>query len=188
MKILATMVAAAAATAFAGEIEPTRERRVTVCMDPSADGMEIRAAQGLASKLFMSIQVRVDWRELRSCPVDGNGLQVSLSYSTPPNQLPGSLAYALPYEGSHIVVFYDRVRKSDPNVVTHLLAYVLIHEVTHILEGVARHSKRGIMKAHWDREDRFEIGLGRLAFAAEDIDLIYRGLDAPPNFRPVALH
>jgi hypothetical protein len=177
MKIWATMVAAAAATAWAGEAGAERERTVTVCADPSGDGVEIRSAQGLASKLFTRIGVRIDWRELRTCTAGGGALQVSLSYNTPPNQLPGSLAYALPYEGSHIVVFYDRVR-SDPNLVTRLMAYVMVHEITHILEGITRHSKRGIMKAHWDGEDRFEIGLGHLGFAPEDVDLIYRGLDA----------
>ena len=186
MKILATVVAAAAATAWAGETGATQERKVTVCVDPSGDGVEIRSAQGLASRLFARIGVTIDWRELRSCTAGRGSLQVTLSYNTPPDQLPGSLAYALPYDGSHIVVFYDRVRNSDPSMVTFLLAYVLVHEVTHILEGVARHSKRGIMKAHWDREDRFEIGLGRLAFAPEDVDLIYRGLEAPRNFGPVA--
>jgi hypothetical protein len=185
MKILATMVVAAAVTAWPGEAGAERERTVTVCIDPNGDGVEIRSAQGLASKLFARIGLRIDWRELRSCTA-GRSLQVSLSYNTPPDQLPGSLAYALPYDGSHIVVFYDRVRNSDPSMVTFLLAYVLVHEVTHILEGVARHSKRGIMKAHWDREDRFEIGLGRLALAPEDVDLIYRGLEAPRNFGPVA--
>jgi hypothetical protein len=178
MKILATMVAAAAATAWAGETGAERERTVTVCVDPSGDGVEIRSAQGLASKLFARIGVRIDWRELRACTAGGGALQVSLSYNTPPNQLPGSLAYALPYEDSHIVVFYDRVRQSDSNLITRLMAYVIVHEVTHILEGITRHSKRGIMKAHWDGEDRFEIGVGHLGFAPEDIDLIYRGLDA----------
>jgi hypothetical protein len=178
MKILATMVAAAAATAWAGETGGERERTVTVCVDPSGDGVEIRSAQGLASKLFARIGVRIDWHELRSCTAGGGSLQVSLSHNTPTNQLPGSLAYALPYEGSHIVVFYDRVQQSDSNLVTRLLAYTLAHEITHILEGITRHSKRGIMKAHWDAEDRFQIGLGHLDFAPEDIDLIYRGLHA----------
>jgi hypothetical protein len=175
MRILGwfTMTAIAAATAFGGE-----ERRVTVCMDPSADGREIRAAQSLASTMFARIHVRVDWRELRSCPVDGNALQVSLSEHTPEHQLPGAMAYALPYEGSHIVVFHDRVRKSVPNRVAYALAYVLVHEMTHILEGITRHSKSGIMKAQWDRDDHFEMGLERLAFAPEDVDLIYRGLAA----------
>jgi len=174
---LITMTAIAAATALASETGPAPERKVTVCMDPSSDGREIRAAQRLASKVFARIHVRIDWRELRSCPVGGNALQVTLSYNTPEHQLPGAMAYALPYEGSHIVVFYDRLRKSDANQVTCSLAYVLVHEVTHILEGITRHSTRGIMKAQWDREARFEIAIGRLEFAPEDVDLIYRGLD-----------
>jgi hypothetical protein len=103
--------------------------------------------------------------------------QVSLSYYTPPDQRPGALAYALPYERSHIVLFFDRIQKSDPDLLKQRLAYVLVHEVTHMLEGITRHSKTGIMKAQWDREDRFEIGIGRLEFAPEDVDLIYQGLD-----------
>ena len=195
MKILATMVAAAAATAWAGETGAAQERKVTVCVDPNADGPQIRSAQGLASKLFARIGVRIVWREMRSCIADGPTLKVSLSYNTPANQLPGSVAYALPYEGTHIVVFYDRVRQSDPNLVTRLLAYVMAHEITHILEGITRHSKRGIMKAHWDGDDRFQIGLGHLDFAPEDIDLIYRGLhvrlpaiEAQPTTGPLAAH
>ena len=179
MKVLGlvTVTAIVAATGFVDAAEPARERTVTVCMDPSADGVEIRAAQGLASKLFTSIHVKVDWRELRSCMAGGGSLQISFSHKTPPDQLPGSLAYALPYEGTHIVVFYDRVSQTGSNLVTRLMAYVMVHEITHILEGITRHSKRGIMKAHWDREDHFQIALGNLAFAPEDVDLIYRGLD-----------
>jgi hypothetical protein len=181
MRILGwiSMTAMAVATAFGAE-----ERRVTVCMDPSANGREIRAAQSLASKMFARIHVGVNWRELSSCPAGGDALKISLSDHTPEHQLPGALAYALPYEGSHIVVFYDRVRKSDPNRVTWSLAYVLVHEVTHILEGITRHSKCGIMKARWDREDHFEIGLGRLEFAPEDVDLIHRGLAARDAHQP----
>ena len=110
------------------------------------------------------------------------------------DQRPGALAFALPYEHSHIVLFYDRIQKSDPDLAKQLLAYVLVHEVTHMLEGITRHSKTGIMKAQWDREDHFEIALGRLQFAPEDVDLIYQGLDkrasaiaAPTIPEPVAV-
>jgi hypothetical protein len=192
MKILGwiTITAITAANSLAGEDGPARERKVMICMDPSADGMEIRSAQRLASKVFARIHEGVDWRELHTCPVGGNAVQINLSYQTPERQLPGALAYALPYEGSHIVVFYDRLRKSDPNQIICSLAYVLVHEVTHILEGITRHSKRGIMKAQWDRNDRFEIALGRLGFAPEDADLIQRGLDArlsAPTLRALVL-
>jgi hypothetical protein len=94
MKILmvATIMAAAA---NAGD--------VTVCMDPNSHKPEIRAAQGLASRLFARIGVTIDWRELRFCPAGGNPIQVSLSYDAPERQAPNAVAYALPYEGNHIV-------------------------------------------------------------------------------------
>jgi hypothetical protein len=176
MKTLATILAVAAATAWAGEKGAKPGKMVTVCVEPSGDGVNIRSAQAMASKHFAKIGVIIGWHELRDCVDDRNSLQITLSYDTPQNRLPGSLAYALPYEGRHIVVFYDRLQQSDPNLVSRLLAYTLAHEITHILEGITRHSRRGIMKAHWDREDRFQIGLGNLEFAAEDVDLIYRGL------------
>ena len=178
MKILAMVTMMATAMAWAGESGRAQERKVMVCVDPSADGPQIRSAEVLASRLFARIGVTIDWRKLRSCPASENALQVSLSYHTPPDQRPGALAYALPYERSHIVLFYDRIQKSDPDLVKQRLAYVLAHEITHMLEGITRHSKTGIMKAQWDREDRFEIGVGHLEFAPEDVDLIYRGLDA----------
>src|SRR5262249_1158427 len=60
---------------------------------------------------------------------------------------PKALAYAMPYEKTHMVVFLDRVRAvAEPNAVRFVLAYVLLHEITHMLEGMARHSETGIMK------------------------------------------
>jgi hypothetical protein len=55
--------------------------------------------------------------------------------------------------------------------------YVLAHEVTHILEGEVRHSETGIMKAQWGAVEHFKMARGNLGFAAEDVNLIYRGLD-----------
>lgn len=34
------------------------------------------------------------------------------------------------------------------------------------------------MKARWDSREYFEMSKGKFRFAADDIDLIYRGLDA----------
>jgi hypothetical protein len=83
-------------------------------------------------------------------------------------------------------VFYDRFQMC-PVRMADIVAYVIVDEVTHILEGVARHSKTGIMKAHWDAHDRFEIGLGRLGFAPEDIDLIHSGF-ASRNVQLIAAY
>jgi hypothetical protein len=89
---------------------------------------------------------------------------------------PGALAYALPYEGSHIVVFWDRVQATTGPRVPALLAHVLAHEITHILEGFCRHSESGLMKAHWDVSSYRMMNSETLPFAGEDVELIYAGL------------
>jgi len=84
---------------------------------------------------------------------------------------------ALPFEGSHIRVFYDRVQATvDAEMVPRLLAYVLVHEITHVIEGTDHHSDSGIMKARWDAEDYQQMRRSSLAFTEEDLQLIRTGL------------
>ena len=78
------------------------------------------------------------------------------------------------------MVLYDRLKSgTERSLVPRLLSYVMAHEITHILQGVARHSSTGIMKANWDRTDYFNMGANHLGFTKEDIHLIYLGLDTP---------
>jgi len=58
-----------------------------------------------------------------------------------------------------ITVFYDRIQSlaRGPNRQSALLAYVLVHEITHVVQGVNRHSQTGVMKAHWSTEDQTAI-------------------------------
>jgi hypothetical protein len=133
-----------------------------------------------ASEMFAEAGVRIDWhRGLARCPADG--ILVSLSDQVPSDAdlPPHAMAYALPYEGHHIVIFYDRLKqKARPPQISFLLAHVLVHEVTHILQGIHRHSDRGVMKATWDGSDYKALTWKPLAFTPEDIDLIHRGLAA----------
>jgi hypothetical protein len=129
--------------------------------------------------MFAGIGVEIEWPRWPHSCTDGDAIVITLSYNTPQDQLPDAWAYALPYEGTHIVVFYDRIQqKVPPARVPTLLAHVMAHEITHILEGVKRHSESGVMKAQWDDVDLFEMGRKPLAFAEEDVNLIYLGLDA----------
>jgi hypothetical protein len=57
-----------------------------------------------------------------------------------------------------------------------LLAYVLAHEIAHVLEQVSRHSTEGIMKANWDTHDLWYIEWRSLPFAAEDVEMIHQGI------------
>jgi len=178
------MVAIAAASAYAGDsVAPrgvaARERILTVCVRSGNELQAARAATAEASKIFAEIGVRVVWHVGWSCPPSESMLQISFSEETRETQLPDGLAYALPYEGTHIVVFYDRIKQTTRNAgAPHLLAYVMVHEIAHILQGISQHSAKGIMKAHWGPEDYFEMGRKGLRFTPDDAELIYKGLDA----------
>ena len=168
---IATLAILAAATCAAGEAQ----RKVTVCMDTTPTSEVVRA-QAQASQMFAAIGVKLDWR----CPKsEAQGtIVISLARGVPENRKPGELAYAYPYEGTHIVIFYDCVRTIMRNQVPRLLAHVMVHEVTHILQGFPRHSASGVMKANWDNSDFSQMSWQTLPFTAEDIALIRRGLDA----------
>jgi hypothetical protein len=182
MKIVAmtALVVIAAGWARAGEPDDrAAERKVTVCMNgDTIDFVAALRTKEIASKMFSGIGVTLDWR--RSCSHEG--ILISLSSRTLPEQMPHAFAYALPYEGKHIVIFYDRVKQaSDSSRLPSLLAHVVVHEITHLLQGFDRHSFQGVMKANWDGGDYSEMTWNPLAFTAEDIDLIYRGLAGRPG-------
>ena len=71
-------------------------------------------------------------------------------------------------------MFLDRIGMMErPEVV---LAHVMVHEITHDLQGVCRHSATGLMKAHWTTSDFCEMLHKPLHFTAEDLILLYHGL------------
>ncbi|MEO8052799.1 MAG: hypothetical protein ABI833_20505 [Acidobacteriota bacterium] len=178
MKIAATITMAlmAGAVLQARGPEQRNQRRIAVCME-GAPG-EVRGhSRILASQIFAQIGVTIDWHTKFHCPPEG--ILISLRDTTPKDFLPGALAYALPYEGVHICVFYDRIiQQSKSHSVPRVLAHVLVHEITHILEYVGRHSSSGVMKAHWDEDDFRYMDRKCLPFDNEDVELIRSGLSA----------
>jgi hypothetical protein len=128
------------------------------------------------SQMFAEIGVVMDWRvKMEDCPA--GALKVSLSNATPETLRPGALAYALPYEGTNIRVFYDRIlRMHGRAAAPRVMAHAMVHEITHIVQGIARHSVDGVMKARWTEADLRDMQRRPLAFASEDVDLIYKGL------------
>ena len=149
--------------------------RVDICKSgiPSA---HVSVAQAHSSKMFREIGVDLRWHSAKNCPA--SALRVSLVTGRPAEDHPGALAYALPYEGTTIVVFLDRVESAkEPAVTARLLAHVLAHEVTHILQGTVRHSETGVMKARWGEKDYSYLAWKPLPFTAEDVVLIHAGLD-----------
>jgi hypothetical protein len=173
-----TMLAAAIGMSGQGNSVAGRIADKSVCVANDVGFDVLPLAQQIASKMFAEAGVLIDWRHgLAGCP--DQGILVSLSGQAPADLPPNAMAYALPYEGSHIVIFYDRLkRKVQGTETSSLLAHVLVHEMTHILQGIHRHSNRGIMKANWDGFDYQAMKSKPLSFTLEDIDLIHRGLAA----------
>jgi hypothetical protein len=142
-------------------------------------------AQSLANEIFAGVGVRIDWRQgepSRSGSRRERAIVVEMIPKTPAQLKPGALAYALPYEGVHINVFYDRVQAAtEPELTPNVLAHVLVHEITHILQGTCRHSDTGIMKARWSHTDYMEMGQRPLSFSDTDVQLIRTGVAERAN-------
>jgi hypothetical protein len=174
MKIRGVMVMAAmiGTTVWAGTLSAA-ERQVTVCMGPMENPVLENRAKVVSSDIFTGIGVKILWHSPGQCPAEA--IVITLSNATSARLLPGSLAYAMPFDGTHIVVFYDRV-KNRPGSVSCLLGHVIAHEVAHILQGLVRHSESGIMKAQWTGADYQQMTWEPLQFTDEDVMLIHSGL------------
>jgi hypothetical protein len=142
-------------------------------------------AQALANDIFAGVGIKIDWRggqPSRSRSPIEKPIVVQLINDTPSELKPGALAFARPYEGVHIDVFYDRVRAAtEPELTPNVLAHVLVHEITHILQGTCRHSDSGVMKARWNHTDYMEMGQKPLSLTEEDVQLIKNGLAERAN-------
>ena len=171
---LVGMVIMTGASLCAGQSAVVQKTTVIVCLEP--DPRVLLGVRPLASKMFASIGVRIDWREPASCPIGVDAIQVRMSYDPPGIRKLKTLAFAQPYGRNFIVVFPDRVQDLSRHGGPSVLAHVLVHEITHVLEGIDRHSATGIMKARWDDNDYFEMRRKPLPFAQEDVDFIYDGL------------
>jgi len=172
------MMMAAATGAWGAETGAAGARSVTVCMS-TGNSSSTAGAKAMASKIFGRVGVRIDWHTLSASPASPDVIKITFEEHTPGTEHRGALAYALPYEGTHIVVFYDRLREFvQGEQIPTVLAYVLVHEITHILQGIHRHSATGIMKAHWNGDDYFAMRTNALTFTAVDEALLHAGLDA----------
>jgi hypothetical protein len=142
----------------------------------------VTLAEDITSRMLATAGVGVEWHAVANavCREARQNDTVALDFAeyALPGQPPGALAYAEVYDAVHIVVLFDRVKRSanGPTQVSIVLAHVMTHEIAHLLEGIARHSKTGVMKAHWNAKDFALMGWSPLPFAPEDIELIRLGL------------
>jgi hypothetical protein len=179
VKILAVLSFAQILGAASAPSPPSASApEVLVCLERIAQAgtSTTYVAQSETSKLLARAAVHVEWIHGSACQSSAV-IQVHLTVQTPGNLLPGALAFCRPAARDDIRVLYDRVQAMvSPAHEPHLLAYVLAHEIAHILEGTGRHSATGIMKAQWTPEDYSDIASGKLTFASEDIELVHGGV------------
>lgn len=163
-----------------GDAAATANSVVDVHVEGCTAPRALSDSEYLADRMFSAAGVRIAWKTgapRPGDPIGGRRIRVHFVTAAGPADHPGALAHALPYEGSRIRIFYDRVRTGDPGSTRVLLAHVLVHEITHILEGIERHSLSGVMKAHWTLDDYNAMLWRPLAFAPDDIDLIRSGMN-----------
>jgi hypothetical protein len=178
--------------AWAGDAGRMPQHLVTVCLNLGGNAGTIARGEATATQILKQAGIRLEWRlDENSCTAEGNGLVVSVSYSTPEDRHRGEFAYAMPFERTHIALLYDRVLSCvAAYAVPILLGHVMAHEIVHMLQGVNVHSASGIMKAHWNYHDYVDMQRAQLKFSRDDIDLIDHGLEwraampVLPNGRP----
>src|ERR1017187_648583 len=103
-KRLAAMFVMAGAGLCAGQDASAQKATVIVCMDPAPQ--VLMGVRPTASAMFVSIGVRIDWRERDYCPVGVGAIQVHLLHNAGGDRTSNrdALAFSRPYEGT-IVVF-----------------------------------------------------------------------------------
>jgi hypothetical protein len=152
--------------------------KVRVCLDAGESWAAVDPGRSLATRIFREVGIRLVWHASeRSCQGDDPSILIRLSRETPKNELPSAFAYAKPFEGRHIVLFYDRmVAAFPPSFLPRATGYVLAHEIGHMLQATDQHNHKGIMKGRWSATEYAAIQTGELKFAEEDVTLIRSGL------------
>ena len=133
----------------------------------------------VATRIYRSIGVELEWRtgagatKRKFCGcAPSEIIELQVDPTADRKVASGALAYALPMavSGIRIHVIHgqpDNIWETVPN----LLGYVLAHEIGHVLQGVARHSDEGLLKAKWTGADYGQMRMLRLTFRPEDAEM-----------------
>ena len=192
--VVATVWMAASAACYgAQECEPKVESVVVVHLENLgvAPTFVLVQAKTMVADMFAGIGVRLEWQEgvphaaRLSAPCTAQAskvLELRFDERAAARFPEDAMAYAVPGKtGVCIHIFYARVAAATTHRLTPvLLAHVLAHEITHVLEGVARHSENGVMKAHWNSRDYQQMSDHPLPFAEEDVQLVRAHLAGLP--------
>jgi hypothetical protein len=142
-------------------------------------------AKTKATQMFHEIGVNVKMRNgiPANDPRDACGAPIVVQFENAAGYRgsEGALAYARPFRasGTCIHLFVDRVLAKldhEASFSNALMTHVMVHEITHVLEQIDRHSAEGVMKAVWSESDYRSMRRHPLPFAPEDVELIRMGI------------
>lgn len=185
-----TAMVVAVACAHAGQPAATMKQTMTAYVIDHRQGsnVSIHPAETCASQILAAANLEIRWHHGRpASTVDPSSLTfvIDLLNGTPAGLKPGVLAFALPYEGIHITVFYDRVERTDRQFPELVLGHVLAHEITHLLQGTGHHAETGVMKATYSRSDIMAMHSTPLALTTDGLVMIATGVARRLGTRPV---
>jgi len=151
---------------------------------PRLDWAVLSRARLVAANILTPAGVDLRWNR-KSPPMlcSRPSIVIGFTESTPAQLLPSAMAYALPYAGggTRITLFLDRMaplfKLANGSQAGILLGHVLAHEITHVLQGIARHSASGLMKARFSENDFQQMLIRPMPLTPDDARLIQRALN-----------
>ena len=151
---------------------------------PRLDWAVLSRARLVAANILTPAGVDLRWNR-KSPPMlcSRPSIVIGFTESTPAQLLPSAMAYALPYAGggTRITLFLDRMaplfKLANGSQAGILLGHVLAHEIAHILQGIARHSASGLMKARFSEDDFQQMLIRPMPLTPDDTRLIQQALN-----------
>lgn len=149
-------------------------------------------AEATATRMFAEIGVNVQWTERRpsrsgetaggTCAAKRPteiGVRMAMKKTASASREAFASAYPYANDDVRITLFYGELHEAmrrQPRLEPMVMAHILVHELTHVLQGVARHSEAGVMQAHWTPRDYAGMERNPLKFTGEDTDLVHLGM------------
>ena len=161
---------------------PRASYEVKVCLSEHVRAPELLVATARAAVILGSAGVRIRWcHGLRNEDGGPAPVLVEIFADAPAHTPPGVQARSFPYaaHGARIEVYRNRVLLLAPEGYVasgSVLGHVLAHEITHVIQGISRHSDEGLMAASWTTEVVRQMVRAPLPLLPHDVQLIQAAL------------
>jgi hypothetical protein len=131
--------------------------------------------------MFATAGVQLQWCGSRkNCSSWERRIIVTIKQHAPRHLPATALAAAQAFEGQNLQLYLSRIRATtNSSQLPRVLAHVLVHEITHLLQRCDHHAASGVMKAQWNDADYAEMNVSTLPFTPADLHLIRTGLTLP---------